>query len=148
MDLLKQFASLADTYVAWLAEESARTDPTIFAIVSIALILFSLASRRWLYIMASVFLAAGGYLLKVAPGSAIVVIGIGGWLGSLLVTFGGIRARRREIFLRRDFNSLSESVRNLEALTERHFLKSLNLRSRETSGSDDDGILPQLPKLS
>ena len=138
MDLVKQFASLAEPFLARLAEQAAKIDPIFLAALFAALLLFSLLSRRWLTIVACAYLAAIGYFLTVAPGSATIVLAIGGWLGSFLVASAGLLAHRRASFRQREHENLIESVRRLEAVAERHFLQSLKAPPRAALEPEPD----------
>ena len=142
MDQLEQLASFANLSLAGLAEQATKIDPAIFAFVFIILFLFALASRSGLIIVGSTLLGAIGYLLAVAPSSAAPLLALGGWLGSLFVSLGGIQSRRREKILQREFERLSEAVRNLEAVSERRFLQSLNLQTREIAESEETDDRP------
>ena len=138
MDEVKQFASIVASTLTRLAEQTATINPTIFAVIFLALFLLAVTSQRLLTIFAATLLAAIGYVLAVAPGSAAAEIALGAWLGSLLVTASGIRSRRREIIQRRDFEMLKESVRNLETVAERAFLQSINVQSPAPTESGEE----------
>lgn len=137
MDQLEKLASFAKLSVAGLADQATLIDPAVFAMVFGILFLFAVASRSWSIIVGSTLLAAIGYFLLVAPNSATPLLAMGGWLGSLLISYGGIQTRRREKTQRHDFEKLSEAVRNLEAVSGRRLLQSLNLPSRETAQPDE-----------
>ena len=130
MDVVKQFIVMTTMTLTRLADEGAKIDPMILAALFAAVLLFSLFSRRWLTIVACACLAAIGFFLIIAPGSAAIVLAVGGWVGALLVAIWGIVSHRRASLRDRDHQSLIEAVRRLEAVAERHFLQSLNAPPR------------------
>ena len=137
MDPLKQFTNFAALFVTHFAEQSATIDPNMLALAAGVLILFAILARRLLVVLSATLLAAIGYLLLIAPSAATPTIALGAWLGSLLVAFGGMRARRRETIQKQDFGKLSETVQNLEIAAQRHLLRSINLPSRATPETNE-----------
>jgi hypothetical protein len=136
MDPLKEFAGFAESLISRLAEQLATINPSVFAIIFVALCLFAVISMRLVAILGAVLLAGLGFLLLSAPNSATTVIALGASTGSLLVTIGGIRSRRREKTQQRDIEILKHSVQNLESRAERHFLQSLNPRSGDVAETE------------
>ena len=133
MDWLEQISSFFALHLAQTAEQFAKADPLIFALIFAILFVFSLASRSWLIVLASTSLGAIGYVLAVAPNASVTLLTVGGWLGSVLLSLNAAKSRRRERNRQREFERLSETVGNLEAASERRFLHSLNLRTREAA---------------
>ena len=138
IDVVKQFIVAMTMVLTRLADEAARIDPTIPAALFVALLVLSLFSRRWLTIVSCACLAAIGFVLVVAPGSAPIVLAVGAWAGALLVAISGIVSHRRAVLRERDHQGLIESVRRLEAVTERHFLQSLNAPPRAVGEPEPD----------
>ncbi len=139
MDRLEELASFAKLSLSGLSEQTTNIDPAIFAIIFVILFLFSASSRSWPIILGSTLLGAIGCLIVIAPSSAALLLASGACLGSLLMSLGGIQYRRRRKIQQREFERLREAVRNLETVSERQFLQSLNPRTEivEPKESDD-----------
>jgi ABC-type multidrug transport system fused ATPase/permease subunit len=123
MDHLKQIAGLAESLLKPRLDQVGTIDPGILVIILLLIVIVALASRSLLIFLESVFLALVGFLILLLPSYATTLIGIGAGLGSLLITFVGIRSRAIE---RQKYNKLSHVVRQLELAEQRHFLRSLN----------------------
>jgi xanthosine utilization system XapX-like protein len=138
MDPLKQFTNFAELFVTHFAEQSATIDPNMLALAAGVLILCAIVARRLFVVLSATLLVAIGYFLLIAPSAATPIIALGAWLGSLLVAFGGMRARRWETIQKQDLGRLSETVRNLEIAAERHLLRSINQPSRATPETNEN----------
>jgi hypothetical protein len=129
MDQSKQIAAFAEGILMRLADQVGTIDPATFVTILIILVGFATASRRLLFFLGGTLVALVGFLVLLVPNYAAMVIAIGAALGSLLITFAGIRSRRREAIERQKFDKLSHVVGQLQTAEERNFLQSLKSQS-------------------
>jgi hypothetical protein len=132
MDKLMQIAGLAESVVKPWVDQVGMINPGILVIIFMMIIIVASASKSVLIFLEATLLALVGVLILLLPSSAAALIGIGAGLGSLLVTFVGIRTRAIE---RQTFDELSHVVRQLRSAEERHFLRSLNSETRSPIAS-------------
>jgi hypothetical protein len=137
MDPLKQIASFAESISLRLADQAGMIDPRIFVAILIILVLFATTSRRLLSFLGATLLALVGFLILIAPSSATTLIALSAGLGSLLITFAGIRSRRFEARASQNFDKLNHALKNLESARERRLLASLNSQAREVRPSEE-----------
>jgi hypothetical protein len=134
MDKLKQITGLAESILKPWADQVGTLDPGIFVIILIMIVIVALASRSLLIFLEATLLALVGILILLLPSSATTLIAIGAGLGSLLITFYGIRSRAIE---RQTVDKLSHVVRQLDSDKEYHFLRSLNSQSRQVLQAEE-----------
>jgi len=137
VDASKQITALAEVTLMRLADHVGTIDPGTFVTILIILVVFATASRRLLFFLGGALLALVGFLALLVPNSATIVIALGAGLGSLLITFAGIRSRRREAIERQRFDKLSRVVEQLQLVEKRQFLQSLNSQSRKVSQAEE-----------
>jgi hypothetical protein len=137
MDQSKQIAAFAELILMRLADQVGTIDPATFVTILIILVGFATASRRLLFFLGGTLVALVGFFVLLVPNSAAMVIAIGAGLGSLLITFAGIRSRRREAIECQKFDKLSHIVGQLQSAEERDFLQSLNSQSRKVSQAQE-----------
>jgi hypothetical protein len=141
MDPSKQINGLAESILMRLADQVAGIDTPMLVATLIILVVFATASRRVLIFLEATLVALVGFLVVLAPNSATIVIAIGAGLGSVLITFAGIRSRKRDAFERQKLDKLIHDVQQLQWAEESHFLRSLNSQSRQVSqGGSDTGV--------
>jgi hypothetical protein len=134
MDQLRQIAGLTESIVKPRLDQVGTIDPGILVIILIIIVIIALASRSVLIFLESALLASIGFMILLLPSYAATLIGIGAGLGSLLITFVGIRSRAIE---RRKYNKLSHVVRQLGLADERQFLRSLYSQSRQVRRAEE-----------
>jgi energy-coupling factor transporter transmembrane protein EcfT len=131
MTLLDDIAGFAEAILMLLVDQVKTVDPAIFAAIFILLIVFAAFSRRLPVFLGAGLLALIGFLILLIPSSAPTLIAIGAGCGSLLITFAGIRSRRRQAMERENLNKLTHSIRGLEMDIGRHLSWSITARSRQ-----------------
>jgi hypothetical protein len=134
MEQLKQTAPLVESLLKPWSDQVGTINPGILVIIFIMIVIVALASRSLLIFLESTLLALVGLLILLLPSSATTIIGIGAGLGSLLVTFVGIRSRAIE---REKCDKLSHVVRQFELAEERYFVRSLKSKSRQVRQAEE-----------
>jgi hypothetical protein len=134
MDRLQQIAGLAESTLKPWADQVGTIDSGLFVVMLITIVIVALASRTLLIFLEATLLALVGFLVLLLPSSATTLIAIGAGLGSLLITFSGIRSRAIE---RQLSDKLSHVVRQLDSTKEYHFLRSLNSQSRQVRRAEE-----------